>query len=64
MKTGFEFKQRMILDSAIKGELRLRLCRKHYFAHIEGSNECILQTARQFNEFFGIFDESSLRRLE
>jgi hypothetical protein len=63
-ETGPEAKQRAILNSAIRGEFGLKLCAKHYFAHIEGSDECILQTARQVNEFFGIFDESSLRKID
>lgn len=63
-ESGPEFKNRMLLDAAIKGECGLKLCSRHYFAHIEGSNECILQTTREFNEFFGIFDESSLRKIE
>lgn len=61
IESGPEAKQRLILDAAIRGEFGLRLCQKHYYAHIEGSNECILQTTREYNEFFGIFDESSLR---
>jgi hypothetical protein len=58
-----DYKARMLLDAAIKGECGLKLCKKHYFAHIEGSNECIIQNTKEFNEFFGIFDESSLRRI-
>jgi hypothetical protein len=62
-ETGPEAKQRLILDAAAHGLYGLRLCRRHYFAHVEGSGQCILQTAREFNEVFGIFDESSLRRV-
>lgn len=62
-ETGPEFKRRLIFEAAVRGEFGLKLCERHYFAHVEGSPECIMQSARQFNEFFGIFDESSLRRV-
>jgi len=56
-ETGPEAKQRLILDAAIKGELGLKLCEKHYFAHIEGSPECIIRTAEQLSDVLEELEE-------
>ena len=61
METGLEAKQRLIMETAAKGELGFKLCERHYFAHAEGGSECVMQTAWQLKEFLGLFDESSLR---
>ena len=57
METGPEAKARLLLETATKGELGLKLCERHYFAHIEGSSECVFQTAQQFNDFLDKFPE-------
>lgn len=49
-ETGPEAKQRLMLETATKGELGLKLCERHYFQHLEGSPQCIIRTAEQFND--------------
>ena len=56
-ETGPEAKRRLILESASKGEFELKLCERHYFAHVEGCNECVVQTASEFFEFLETLPE-------
>lgn len=57
METGPEAKARLIYETAAKGEFGLKLCERHYFAHIEGCNECILRTAEQLSDVLVELDE-------
>lgn len=56
-ETGPEAKQRLMLETAAKGELGLKLCERHYFQHIEGSLQCIIRTAEQLNDCLTELDE-------
>ncbi len=49
-ETGIEAKQRLIRDAAIRGDFGLKLCEKHYYAHVEGSGQCIIRTAEQLDD--------------
>ncbi len=57
METGPEAKQRLIFETAAKGQLGLKLCARHYYAHAEGSGECIIRTAEQLGEVLEELDE-------
>jgi len=46
-ETGPEAKKRLMLESAARGDFGLKLCEKHYFAHIEGSPACHYQSLLQ-----------------
>ena len=56
-ETGPEAKQRLIFETAVRGEYGLKLCERHYFAHVEGCGECIIQTAGQLAEVMQEIDE-------
>ena len=49
-ETGPEAKQRLIFETATRGELGLKLCATHYYAHVEGSGACIIRTAERLGE--------------
>ena len=51
-ETGPEMKQRLTFETAAKRELGLKLCAKHYYLHVEGSNECMFQTGTDMHLFF------------
>ena len=59
-ETGPEAKKRLILEAATRGDYGLKLCERHYYAHVEGSPACIFRTAQQFGdvleELFEEFD--------
>ena len=50
METGPEAKARLIYETATKGELELRLCERHYFAHVEGGPACIFRTSQDLGD--------------
>lgn len=39
METGVEAKARLIKDAATRGEFGMKLCERHYYAHVEGMDE-------------------------
>jgi hypothetical protein len=49
-ETGPEAKARLIRETAMKGELGLKLCERHYYAHVEDSPQCIIRTAEQLSD--------------
>jgi len=51
-ETGPEMKQRLIFETAAKGELGLKLCARHYYLHAEGSPACMFQNASDLHLFF------------
>ncbi len=57
METGPQAKARLMLETATKGELGFKLCERHYYAHVEGSQECVIQNAREFGEFLNDLPE-------
>lgn len=56
-ETGPEAKQRLIMETAARGELGLKLCARHYYAHMEGSGACIIRTAEQLGDVLEELDE-------
>ena len=56
-ETAIEARERLIKEAAAKGELGLKLFARHYFAHVEGSGECVIQTASQLGEVIEELDE-------
>ena len=51
METGVEAKARLIREAAMRGEFGLKLCERHYCAHVEGSGVCIIRTEEEFLDF-------------
>ena len=49
-ETGPSAKERLIFEAAIKRELGFKLCERHYYSHVEGSQSCIFRTVEQLDD--------------
>ena len=56
-ETGPEAKARLIKEAAVRGNFGLKLCERHYFAHVEGNGACIIRTAEQLADVLEELDE-------